>query len=180
MSARPQLMEHGFPGQRVSGPSVAGHGVTGASAEERGLSLLTFRAWALLSRGEPLPDDLAAAARAVLEELPVDLLGGRYAMFEPEVRSTLPPPVIESWRFYAGSLEVRGYGQVHVVDVALSAAHDDVYVVHTATADGDGYLEVYAADGLPLASGRTREGRVSSWDEVFGAVRDDARRRARA
>lgn len=149
-----------------------------ARSEERGLSLLTFRAWALLSGADPLPDDPTLAARAALDDMPLDLLGGRYAMFEPEVRRSLPATVIESWRFYTGTVEARGLGCVHVVDIALSAAHGAVYLVRTTTEEGEGYLEVYAADGAPLASGRLGGGRLTSWDERFGAVRDEARRLA--
>ena len=99
MSARPQVLDV-LSNDGAANDGSAKGGVDGA--EERGLALLTFRAWALLSRAEPLPDDVALAAREVTEELPLDLLGGRYAMFEPEVRSTLPVTVVESWRFYAG------------------------------------------------------------------------------
>lgn len=150
------------------------------TAEERGLSLLTHRAWALLSREEPLPADLVAAARAVLEELPLELLGGRYAMFAPEVRRALPPTVVESWRFYTGTIEAHGEGSVDVVDIALSAAHEDVFLVRASTDEGDGFLEVYAASGAPLCSGQLEGGRVSSWDEGFGEVRALVRRQARA
>lgn len=148
-------------------------------AEERGLTLLTHRAVSHASREAPLPEDLALAAREALEELPLDLLRGRYAMFEPAVRRALPASVVESWRFYTGTLEVLGLAEVHILDLALCEAHEDVYVVRVTADDGEGYLEVYGEDGEPLASGHVRNGQLSSWEER-ALVRQDARRRSRA
>lgn len=145
------------------------------SSEERGLSLLTFRARQELARGAPLPRDVGMAARGVLEEMPFEHAAGRFDMFEPETRRLLPPRVVEAWRFYAGVVEAHGFGDVRVLDVSLSAAHDDIYLVHAVTYAGEGYLEVYGASGEPLLSGLTEEGRLSSWDERFSGIRAVAR-----
>lgn len=145
------------------------------SSEERGLSLLTFRACEELARDEPLPDDIALAAQIVLEDMPLELAANRFDMFEPVVRRTLPARVVEAWRFYAGSVEACGFGVVKVLDVGLSDGHESVYLVHAVTHAGDGYLEVYDQDGAPLASGLSEEGQLSSWDERFAEVRELAR-----
>lgn len=145
------------------------------SAAQRGLSLLTFRAFEMLARSEPLPDDVTLAAQRVLAEMPLELAAGRFDMFEPEVRRELPARVVEAWRFYAGVVEARGWGQVHVLDVALSDSHESVYLVHAVTHAGDGYLEVYDGEGAPLTSGKSEAGRIESWDEGFSDVRGLAR-----
>ncbi len=158
-----------------SSPSESSPSAREPTPETRGLSLLAHRALSLLRQREPLPEELTLAAERVLSDLPLELAVGRFDMFNPPVRRALPPRVVESWRFYAGVIEARGWGVVHVLDLALSEEHGDVLLVHAVTHAGEGYLEVYDDGGAPLTSGASEEGRVSSWDESFADVRSAAR-----
>lgn len=152
-------------------PPSAGDGVT----NDRGLALLTCLTGRLLAERDPLPMDLAAATRAVLSALPPGLLGDRCRLQDPAVRRKVPPRVVESWRFFTGTLALLDEVTVAVSDVPISADHEPVWVIYAAAGPRGGFLEVYDAQGAPLCSARCLNAGKLRWDEAFGASRTGAR-----
>ena len=48
---------------------------------------------------------------------------------------------------------------------------ESLYMVATRTDGSDNYMELFGADGRPLASGEAMENEPRRWDAVFGASR---------
>ncbi|MFZ9886210.1 MAG: hypothetical protein ACO3JL_01805 [Myxococcota bacterium] len=160
-------------------PQVLAPLSTGAASCDRGLTLIAFVAGRHLAEERRLPEDPAAATREVLSALPLELLGDRCRLQDPVVRRSVPPRVVEAWRFFTGTLALLDDVKVAVSDVPVSSEHQPVWVVFTAVGPMGGFLEVYDARGAPLCSAR-RVGRGEvRWDDAFGASRAKARGLAR-
>jgi hypothetical protein len=142
-----------------------------AAPEDRGIAFLAFRVGQMLASAPSDVDDLRAAAMSLLERLPFELAPARFDMERAKVRDSLPDAVVEAWRFYDECVADPGWGEVLVWDAVVGSRFEDVYILHAPTDGEDGYLEVYTAEGEPLASGMTEAGRLSEWDERFGDVR---------
>jgi hypothetical protein len=140
--------------------------------DERGLALLSLRAFEALYRQGPAPRDVVTAAREALEGLRFSLAGGRFDLFSPSVRAGLPPRVIEAWRLFTGLVQAPGRGQVRVFDLPVGL--DSPYVVYADLGEV-GVLEVYDASGALLLSGCTRDDRLVAWNDDFGVGRAQLR-----
>lgn len=142
---------------------------------DRGLALLTTLAGRLLEEPKPLPQDLAAVTRAVLSAVPPDLLGDRCRLQDPAVRRTVAPRVVESWRFFTGTLALLDDVKVAVSDVPVSGDHEPIWVIYAAAGPAGGFLEAYDAQGTPLCSARCLDEGKLRWDDAFGTSRAGAR-----
>src|SRR5439155_5569474 len=65
----------------------------------------------------------------------------------------LPQPVFEAYGFYDRGVMERDFGSVSVHRWQVDGA--DLYVVRCTTDGSDGWVELYDADGTPLAYART-------------------------
>lgn len=142
---------------------------------DRGLALLTSLVGRLLEGREALPEDLAAATRAVLGAVSPEFLGDRCRLHDPAVRRTVPPRVVESWRFFSGTLALLDDVKVAVSDVPISGEHEPIWVIYAAAGSAGGFLEAYDARGAPLCSARCLDKGKPRWDHAFGASRTGAR-----
>jgi hypothetical protein len=88
---------------------------------------------------------------------------------DPAVFDALPASVRESYNHYFNHAEANDWGTVRIAKHQV--AGEDVYMVNTTTDGSDNYMELFAADGRPLASGQAQEDDARNWDAEFGACR---------
>jgi hypothetical protein len=88
---------------------------------------------------------------------------------DPAVFDALPASVRDSYNHYFSHAEANDWGTVRIAKHQV--AGEDVYMVNTTTDGSDNYMELFAADGRPLASGQAQEDDARNWDAEFGACR---------
>jgi len=85
------------------------------------------------------------------------------------VRSGLPAELGAAFDYYYEKVEQQDWGSVRTL--AMEVDGQTAYAV-TVTTDGDDqYLELFAADGTPLASGMKYPDEAPAWDATFGGIR---------
>ena len=87
----------------------------------------------------------------------------------PEVMNALPESVRDSFAHYYDHAEANDWATVYLSRHELDG--ESLYMVATRTDGSDNYMELFGADGRPLASGEAMENEPRRWDAEFGASR---------
>jgi hypothetical protein len=163
------------PARGKDGKFLSQQEIHDISAADRGLGTLTFKAYERVVRPDQPPRQLVAAVKRDFEKRSFGTALGTN-MGLPGVRDTVHESVLESYDFYYRNVEAQNWGSVKVWETASlwRGTVGWITVVEVSTDGDDGYLELFDADGRPIASGETYCGAFGSWDNAFGDIREKA------